>query len=254
LDADPEHPYRVQSKGVQEVVVLLEASPDYLSERMRLIESRLAGKEATVLSVSMEEQAARFRACAHVYDAIAWRQPYEVIFQETFYGPQRARWQLQQMAAFQVSPGRLPALRRGRIYHLKGQFLGEPSATAYYQRARLSERQLDSAQLDPQIEALLRLSKIDSTYWMGLLSFEQGQYDSAIDYLKARTLEANPRGPWTHGAKYNLARAYEASGNYKEAIAVYREDTDSPVFAGNLLRAKWLESVTSGKKKPATPN
>ncbi|MHC4176502.1 MAG: tetratricopeptide repeat protein, partial [Planctomycetota bacterium] len=38
------------------------------------------------------------------------------------------------------------------------------------------------------------------------------QFQTAIDYLRTRTIEASPDGPWTEGADYNLARCYEATG------------------------------------------
>ena len=75
---------------------------------------------------------------------------------------------------------------------------------------------------------------------MGLLTLDAGNYRVAIDYLDKRTLKATPGGPWTNGARYNLARAHEALGNIREAIRLYQND-DSPQSHGNKLRARWLE-------------
>jgi len=68
-----------------------------------------------------------------------------------------------------------------------------------------------------------------------------------VDYFAQRTLEASPAGPWTAGAKYNLGRTYEASGQIDAAIAQYRSDDKVPADRGSLLRAKWLEESTQGK-------
>ena len=65
----------------------------------------------------------------------------------------------------------------------------------------------------------------------------------------SRTLQANPNGPWTGGARYNLARTYEVLGDHANARAYYEQDK-SPQRHGNLLRARRLgetQSVKIGK-------
>ncbi|MBN2293570.1 MAG: hypothetical protein JXM70_14165, partial [Pirellulales bacterium] len=59
------------------------------------------------------------------------------------------------------------------------------------------------------------------------------------------------KGPWTSGAKYNLARIYESAGDLKQAIRLFKADTDSPGMAGNLLRIKWLQDRLASKKAEA---
>jgi hypothetical protein len=140
-------------------------------------------------------------------------------------------------------------LRMGRLLHLRGRFLGQPSATSCYQMARLSDRQLadlTSGGASQQVE-ILRLAKQYATYWLGLLAYEQRNYPSARDYLLARTLEAAPRSPWTPGAKYNLGRVYEDERQYAKAIQQYRGNTEAIDAYGNRLRARWLEALV----KPA---
>ena len=83
--------------------------------------------------------------------------------------------------------------------------------------------------------------KQDASYWLGLVAFEQGNYPSAIDYFTQRTLAAIPNSPWLGGASYNTARAYEASGQPKQAQEwYYRPQTSTPSTYGNVLRATWL--------------
>ena len=52
------------------------------------------------------------------------------------------------------------------------------------------------------------------------------------------------QGPWSNGAKYNLARTYEASGQIERAIALYQADPQAPDLLGRLLRARWLQEKT----------
>jgi len=150
--------------------------------------------------------------------------------------------------------------------HLKGMVAGENGASRIYQNARPSnddlredegrrtQQYLETARKQhpdatplllealsreeaAEDKALVLWAKQAATYWLGLIAYERQSYVDSIDYLQKRTLGAWPNGFWTHGAKYNLARAYEASGQRDKAVEYYREaDTDW----GAQLRAKWL--------------
>jgi len=162
-----------------------------------------------------------------------------------------ARQTRSRQAISEDRPETIPAapLRMGRLLHLRGRFLGQPSATWCYQLARMSDRQLaelNSPETAQQVE-VLRMAKQFATYWLGVLAYEQRNYPSARDYLLARTLEAYPRSPWTAGAKYNLGRVYEAEKQYAKAIQQYRGNSEALDEFGNRLRARWLEQLV----KPA---
>lgn len=244
LDVDFQHPYPLKASQLKSVVALLEASPAYLSQRMRLLESRLAGADKAVLSAAPSAQAARFRHCPHVTAAELWLRPYDTLLQEIQLGPKRVQWQLFMLMPFQVGVARTPALLKGRLYHLKGIFTGSPNAVEFYQMARLSNRQLSAAKVDPESRTIYLRAKLDASYWLGLIAMEQRNWRSAIDYLTTRTQQMVPNSLWTHGVRYSLARVYEASGRPQEAIQLYRADTESPGYRGNLLRARWLEGLT----------
>jgi hypothetical protein len=149
-------------------------------------------------------------------------------------------------------------LLAGRMLHLKGAFLGDPSATAYYQMCRLSDRQL--AQMSEgdaqrkQLAGALRTTKQFATFWLGLVAFEQRNYAAARDYLATRTLEASAAGPWTVAAKYNLGRIYEIEKEYAKAIRQYNGNDAAVDAAGCRLRARWLASLakTAVPAKPET--
>ena len=66
LDAGPSHKYGVEASDLKHVAALLEASPDYLSRRMKLLESRLAGEQRMVLTTAPSEHAERWKAAKHV--------------------------------------------------------------------------------------------------------------------------------------------------------------------------------------------
>jgi hypothetical protein len=98
-------------------------------------------------------------------------------------------------------------------------------------------------------QPFLPRTKEQASLWLGLLTYERGNYPAAIDYFMARTLLAFPNGVFTHAARYNLGRSYEAAGQYQEAVNQYVAGTRSPAYHGNMLRARWLVEL-----RPATGN
>jgi tetratricopeptide (TPR) repeat protein len=84
----------------------------------------------------------------------------------------------------------------------------------------------------------------DAVYWLGIIGFEQQAYESAKQYFGAMTLDAPGDNAWTNGARYNLARCYEALGQFPEAIKLYEADR-SAQRNGNHLRAARLKGKLS---------
>jgi hypothetical protein len=245
--------YPIHSSQLQGVIALLEASPNYVSQRTKLVENRLTGDERFVLTTDPSAQAERFKACPHVADARLWELPYRTLAQEIQLGAARTRWWLDRMTPFMAPTGSFPGLWRARQHHFKGIFTGEKSAAAYYQMARPPDRVILEAEgIDPGVRAALARAKMDASYWLGLIAAEQGNHEAAIDWLATRTLKPAPNGPWTGGAIYNLGRVYEANGQIAEAAQTYRSDRRSPALRGNLLRARWLQPQPAAKS-PAQP-
>jgi hypothetical protein len=245
LDADLEHPYPLKASQLKSARVLLEASPAYLSQRMKILEASLAGTDRLVLATDPTAEAGRFKRCPHVAGARLWIRPYEVALQERQLGQERLQWQLLQFMPFQIGAGHIQTLFKGRLYHLKGRFGEDPNAITYYQMSRISNRQMDDASVSPEERVLYLRAKLDASYWLGLIAADQNNPRSAEDYFTTRTLDVVANNLWVHGLKYNLARVYEASGKTKQAIELYRSDAQSPGYRGNLLRARWLESSAS---------
>lgn len=253
MDLGPERTYPVKAGDVQRVVALVEGSPWALSMRMRLLEDHLAGVDKMVLSTAPTVQAKRLAAVTPpVKDARLWTLPYATILQRMELGrdAEFVRQQLLALMPFHVDPNR--SLWKGRVLHLRGKLRGEQGATAYYQASRPADAQLDAFQkaqkVPPGAQEMFVRAKQDASYWLGLVSFELGNYPAAVDYFVKRTLEASPDGPWTHGAKYNLGRTYEAAGQYDQAAGQYEGDQQSPGYHGNALRARWLRAaIAQGK-------
>jgi hypothetical protein len=251
----PDRRYPVRAEDLQQVVVFVDGSPTYLSQRMFLLQTRIAGTLSLVLTASPSEIANRFQKVEQVSEVRLLPLPYQVIENSRQLGPARTNWLLQHLQPFLLGTEFGSPLWKGRQYHFRGLFEGEETANLFYQAARAPERQLREQKLEPALANTLREVKYYASYWLGLVAYEQGNSVSAEDYLLERTLKAyGGIGPFTPGAVYNLARLYERDGQIAKALQFYRADLQSAGGWGNALRAHWLESLHPDlAKSPRSP-
>ena len=321
LDFDTRNPYGVTSADLKRMVVLVEASPSYLSRRMKLVESRLEPKWKMVLTTSPTAVAdrivARLEELGIESERRLWTFPFETIQQRLQLDEKRIRHRLLAMLPFysasveeivsetssdteildlnddtlayktlstvaRSQPVAAP-LRKGRVLYLKGKFDAQPTPIQCLVKTVKPDRQLDEqqAQWSARFEAILReqlrarnrqlpeaeiqkvalriahersqparRAKQDAGYWLGLIAFQQGDYHLVIERLSEKTLEASSGGPWEHGARYNLARTFEASGDHGKAIDYYLSNRLSPDYHGGVLRARWLKGQETLADQP----
>ncbi len=242
-----------------------------------------------VLSASPADIAAALSKNPHVATARLWTRPLEVTSEHTRITnlDENANDQETKRAASAREAGAAESrkffsggpLRQARLLQFRDIFDAEnPSklhpgtviearnqqgAKAWYMAARPGDSQIEKlAQQLPQVrsgqmtpEDVIRYAtdtRQDATYWLGVITFEQGEYRSAVDFFLDRTLEVYPNGPWTAGARYNLAQAYEALGEPDNAVKYYLADR-SPQQAGNRLRALWLKHPPEPVEPVAKP-
>ncbi len=246
LDVGKTYIYGVKAADVKRVVVMLEASPAYLARRMKLLEGQLAGEQKMVISISPSAEAGRWKALAQVAEVRLWPAPFETLERRSHLDRQSVQAQLALLVPFYGLSS--APLRRGRILYLKGKFVGDGGAIHYYQLARPSNAELSASSADPMEKMVFFRGKQDASYWSGLIAYQRANYPTAIDYFARRTLELMPDSPWTEGARYNLARTFEAAGDTERAILMYASSAGSRGYPGALLRAEWL------KRKPAKRN
>ena len=196
-------------------------------------------------------------------------------------------WQLEEKTE---SPRGIWLLRRtkletplleGRLNHLRARIDNDPlsarrGAKGYYLDCLIPNREIKKYGSDPATLApsdgqqaasgsdsaapisrhgerqLIYRIKLTASYWLGLIALDSADYSVAANYVGKRTLDAAPRGIWAPGARYNLARAYEAMGRrgndpqqLEKARTYYLADEDSPQRYGNQLRARRLQSLIS---------
>ncbi len=250
LDMSSQRKYPLEAGQLTGLVALVEASPSYLARRMKLIETKLTGQNKIILSSSPRQIADRLQGRPLIAETRYWTVPFEVSrSREQPINPERPPlWARDLLALHFITP-----LRRARALELKGEFDGERGAKAYFLKSRRSDDNLANSNLSPQERALWGRAKQDASYWLGLIAFEQQNYDVAADYFARRTLELAPGGPWTEGARYNLARTYESSDQLDKAIDLLQSDS-SPQKHGNRLRARRLKAQLAARAgDTATP-
>jgi hypothetical protein len=272
---DDDGAYPVTASQLNEVTAWLEASPSSLSRRMQLVESKLPGNQKLVLSVRPSHLIEEISAAKSPVKVSLWPMPFERQLRRAKLTIPEQQSLLREMAHIELLSVATPVgpakrrrpeddeeqreerqvetvfpLRTGRPLHLRGEFDGPEGAKRFYMLARPSAREMATVN-NQDARIFINRAKQDATYWLGLIAVEQGkEHTVLVDLFLHKTLEAFPDGRWASGARYNLARSYEESGELEKAIELYEAD-DSPQRHGNLLRAKRLKEKAAAADEPA---
>jgi tetratricopeptide (TPR) repeat protein len=276
--------YSQSPASLKNVVALIDAEPEALARRMLLLQKELPSKQHLILSVTPSGlKTGLLTDCPEVKEVRLWHVPFEAILYQ--YGRPLALRKSREMAerfergdVMFYMPG--TPLLLGRSFHLQGQFenLDQiPGARRLYMQSRLSDEQRSLLYTSDRFRAAMgftqqlpenedekkafletmvgRMQRVKehATYWLGLTYYETGKFDTAIEWLDERVLQAPLPGPWMASARYNVARSYEALGQPDKAIALLAAD-DSPQQHGNKLRALWLKSKEPKNQEPNTKN
>ena len=239
-----------QQAGGPRVTAWLVASHLQLSHRAAELQLVLEGENFVVLAADCRRLAEELAAMPNVSGVALWPLPFDSLVEEAQMPPEARLLAAQRFLVF----AQRPQLWKARVLHFQGTKeippedrndplalpdLGHRQATRLYQDPLVRPSEARLRELDPAKQAVYRMSKADASFWLGLLSYDTGKYEVAAEWLGKRTLDATPNGPWTAGARYNLARTHEALGDVKRAIELLEMD-DSPQRHGNLLRARQL--------------
>ena len=262
----PDRPYPVQAADIERLSVLVAATPWSLSRRMGLLDRQLAGSRK--INLAIDAGAVAQRALAALPTGVGagpaeraglWEFPWETLARrrgnrsalDAALGKELGVMGLaiQEINDNQEARAFRP-LFSARLREFRGQFDGPDGAKMAYLRARPGNsviadtiRGLPPQQAEQMKKAYDEL-KADATYWLGLLTLAEKEYETAADYLDRMTLRANPEGVWADAARVNLARARIGLGEVEEAAQLLREDA-SPQRYGSRLLAERL--VPDGK-------
>lgn len=270
LDLSETERYPFTAADVRGTVALIEANAPHLTMRMKLLEAHLAGDNRLTLTVQPSEFAARLRQAKGLANVRLWTVPFQANLFKQQFAENRAAYiaaAKQEQAFVGLHP-----LTQGRRRHFRGQFQNQDvtaGAKPLYNSCRTSDELIDAigkseearqaigldrviasnpelasnstlrAEFIADRQRIMREMKLLGTYFLGLACFDSGEYEVAANHMEKRVLGDFPDNRYAAGARYNLARAWEALGENAKAQAIYEGD-DSPQRYGNLLRAKRL--------------
>ena len=134
MDIPGDRVYPKKAADIEKVTSLIEASPGYLSRRMKLFESQLSGNDSTVLSTSPSALAAKLHDIKHIADVKLWAMPYITLKEGSEASPELLRAAQLERLPFAIaaepeqsskkqdesrkSNHRVQALRLARLLHL----------------------------------------------------------------------------------------------------------------------------------------
>jgi tetratricopeptide (TPR) repeat protein len=256
LDLD-DTKYPVTEEQLQHVMARVVADPFDLSRRAAAIETKLSGDDRLALSVSPTAIGEKLKSVPGVESVALWNFPFRTI-RDQLRIPIEERREL----AMEFEPfAWRPTLWKARVLHFQGHEKGDidsptadpdevvndhREAIGLYAspQVRPPDRLLKSLGSEPKIK-IYAAAKDAASQWVGLLLYDEGEFDSAKDWLSEPRLKSRDGGPWADGARYNLGRTLEALGRADEAAKLYEADT-SPQRYGNRLRARMIQQKASG--------
>lgn len=264
--------YPLDSKGVKSVVALVDADPSMISGRMKRLQESLTSEFRTELWLDVDGLAERLKKLPQLAAVKSWSLP---ILARVYAEDLEKRLQEENEFTFRYNQKFLlylndTPLLKAKYEHLFGKWensLDEDGAMKHYMDCRIPEEDLNNLKYDSNLQNMMgverfaneplekfearleqasmvyREAKIDATVLIGLLHYDQANYDATLNWLakRAQTLKGAQR--WQSSIWYNVARAYEADGKYTEAIEQLRK-TPTSQEAGNRIRARLLQRLT----------
>jgi tetratricopeptide (TPR) repeat protein len=182
--------------------------------------------------------------------------------------PLLAFWYFSRWAILEAQIPNSQKLALGRWRHLHGQFDTDEEedtegARVLYLAQRAPEYEIEDLHIDvdlqqaygvrrelgvdtetynrqlQQAQMMMRMGKRTATYWISLVQYDDGRYETAKNWYSKRVLNKEQLSIWEPHARYNLARTLERLGDTDRAIELYKTDGD-PQEHGNRLRARLL--------------
>lgn len=259
---------------IQQSVALLNVRAETLSPRMHALQSSLTGDRRMTLWIDANDVARRFDAVSGIAGVRIWMVP---TLAEVYKGvmemmaerdPMFSFWYRSRFAILDTEDRTGNELAKGRWRHLMGQFSdddieGVQGARTYYLQQRAPEFEINDLRINvelqkqygirrglgmrpedyerqlEQVQSFMRLGKRTATYWLALVQYDDGRFETAENWFTKRVLDEDQRSYWEDSAVYNAARSEEAQGRIDEAIE--RLKTDESIYDhGNRLRARLL--------------
>lgn len=244
--------YRIGEDQLNRVVAMPVASPLQLTRLAVELQQALEREEFVLLAADNGRLVERLQQVESVQEVQLWNWPFQAVINEHNMKANPGRYEAAKR--FLLFAQR-PRLWKARVLHFQGNKdiparerddplampkMGHTEAMQLYQSPRVRPTERVLATLDQEKQALYRTVKLLASFWLGLASYDMDNPQVSADWLQ-RLPQDFVAEPWASGARYNLARAYEALGNYEKAIELLQQD-DTPQRPGNLYRAEQIKA------------
>ncbi len=275
--------YPLTKGDIQQSVALFNVLPEAISPRMKHLQSGLTGERRMTLYVDIDSLASRVDKVPGIAGARIWNIPYLAeVYQRDLEAamkrdPLLAFWVNSQWTIMDAPHSTAERLSLARWRHLHGEFDGDEQqdrqgARVLYLQQRAPEFEIADlpinvdlqkaygvrrdARLAPEVyeqqirftQQQMRLGKRTATYWISLIHYDDGRYDTASSWLTKRVLnEDHVSKRWESAARYNLARTLEQLGKTDEAIEIYKTEGEANEH-GNRMRAKLIGRAARGEE------
>lgn len=222
---------------------LVDASPQYLSLRMRILQSQLMGYDRTVLVWEPSVLAEDLEKRGEFSSVAVWTFPYEVAVYRAMNYHTTPEDEFRCLAPLAMPVENGFPLWRARMLHLKGVLTGQKSAAEYYQKSRLSDKEMSDFRPPTEFPDLetkkmveerfqqlmenLRYVRLSASYQLGLISLAVKNSAAANEYFSLHVLPVPPEiNPWIPSTKYALGRLYEQESRPESALETYQTADD----------------------------
>jgi tetratricopeptide (TPR) repeat protein len=242
-------PYPVTAEVLKTGKLFIVADTFSLSRRAAQLEAALVGEDHIAISDKPTELATKLKTVPVAEGIALWEVPFRTLVRQLTIGKAERHEEALAFEPFAIRP----AFWKARTRQFQGRRKapnrpGEDAIDDHQEAARLfmsrSVRPTDEHIKEAASSDERRVNssaKRDATYWLGLLSYDDGKFAVAADWLRRPELNTAD-SPWRTGALYNLARCLEAEGKLDEAIQILESDSSSPQQNGNKLRARDLKT------------
>lgn len=272
--------YPFSKKKVQQCVAMLHVTAEAISPRMKLLQSGLTGDRRMVTFVDADELEQEIDAVRGIAGVRLWRKALladryaEDLKRAAERDPVFQFWYLSRWAILEAPISSAELLAKARWKHLHGQFdndevENEKGARVLYLAQRAPEFEIADLSIDvnlqkaygvrrelgisqevyqrqlQQAQNMMRMGKRTATYWISLIQYDDGRFDTAETWFTKRVLGDGQASRWESAAIYNLARTFERLGQTDQAIELYKSEKN-PRPHGSRIRARLL-----GKQNPS---
>jgi hypothetical protein len=250
LDLDAE-PYPLTAELMKGARIGVVADAFSLTRRAKELDTKLSGDDALVLAVDVDGVAEQLRKVKGVGEVVLWPQPIQTLADKLAAKPSERRQAVRDFLPFAWRP----ELWRGRLQQFRGvhqeadvkrnvldDTLDDHQAALRYfmsGKVRPSEKSLDRQQVPEEKREIYRAARTLGTLFLALLSYDDGAYSVAIDWLDNPAMDDASAEAYKPLLQQLRARSLEGLDNFGEAAAVL-DSIQGPMATGAKLRARML--------------